>query len=406
MRALVLLLTGCGLFAPMKPVTADPCVDDPTAAITVRPTEVRMRPGDRLTFDFEVRSQRGTATAEASFVEGTLEPAGSNAVRLTAPPIPGTFELVVSRIGCPADRTTASIVVEPLQSLGPAAGAQPGAPTGVAWSPDGTMVAATGRAGVWLLRTDLTPIASARLPHQGRTTVSFSPDGRLLAVGGDVAERTWLLEVNGLKPWARVGQATGSAGHLFSRDGKELFVHETDALRAFSLTTGAMREISAISPAAGSTAIARLEHGPLDSVLVTVPPELRELSTGRRMTEWNSAAATGVIVAPDAKWALLSSAFRLPFVPQSLEFGGASSPGGPFFTAELTRDGTLLALGETGGVSVLRNTGAGLEGVGGARLMNSPGPVLDVAWSPDGARLAIAGNNRVVVMTRAQLGVP
>lgn len=397
------VVAGC---AAQKP-SADPCVDDPTLSFSIRPPEVRMKPGDRLTFDYEVRSRKGTATAEASFAEGALEHAGTNAVRLTAPGIAGTYSLVVSRVGCPMDRATATITVEPLASLGRAAGNQPGAPTGLAWSPDGTTLAVTGRAGVWLFRPDLSLIDSARIPHQGKTTVSFSPDGTLIAVGGDAAERTWLLETSGLKPRGRVGVANGSAGHLFSRDGTELYLHEGDRLRAFSVSTGAMRDLGAISAAPGSDAIARLEFGPFGSVLVTAPPELRELSTGRRMTNWASPAASGVAISRTGAWAFLSTGLRRPFAPQSLTVSGTpTGPGGGFFTTELSPDGTVLAVGEAGGVSIYRADGDTPAGIGGATLMNSPGPVLDVAWSPDGSRLAIAGNNRVHVLTRAQLGLP
>lgn len=407
MRTLVIasmLSSACGLFSRPAPMTAgDPCVDDPTTSVTVRPTEVRMRPGDRLTFDYEIRSRRGSATAEASMEGASIERAAASAVWVSAPPVPGTYQLVISRVGCPMDRTTATITVEPLQSLGKAPGQQPMAPTGVAFSPDGQLVAATGRGGVWLSRPDGTFVDSARVPHQGQTSVTFSPDGRFLAVGGDVSERTWLLEVQGLKPWTRAGVSEGSRSALFSKDGSELFLHEGTSITAFSVTRGTMREVSAVgaAPAQGES-IPRLEHGPLGSLLVTVPAELRELSTGRRMTRWSG---TAFAVSPDATWALLGTGLQLPFISQTLTFGGTSFAASGAFSAELTRDGRFLALGQRGAVSVFRNDGPTLSALGGATLMNAPGPVLDVAWSPDGSRLAVAGSNRVLILTRAQLGV-
>lgn len=399
---LVVLASGCGLFQPKNTTTGDPCVDDPTNVILITPTMAKMKPGDRLTFTFEIRSKKGSATAEASITSGTLEPAGSNAVALTAPPVPGSYELVVSRIGCPNDRSSATITVEPLVSLGKAAGQQP-VPSGVAWSPDGSTIAVSGRGGLWLFRADGTFIDSEKLPHQGKTTVSFSPDGKYLAVGGDVAERTWVLERENLTPWTKLGVVSGSAGHLFSKDGAELILHEGDALRAFSMTTGAMRELSPISQAPSLIdAIARLKHGPLDSVLVTVPGELRELSTGRRLAQWSGAAA----ISPTARWVLTGAGLQLPFVGQPLTIAGATTgPGGTIFSAALTNDGTLLATGHTGGVNVFRDDGGQLTGVGGATFMNAPGPVLDVAWSPDGSKLAVAGSTRLLVLTRQQLGL-
>lgn len=399
---LVVLASGCGLFQQKSDTTGDPCVDDPTNVIIVTPTTAKMKPGDRLTFTFEIRSKKGSATAEASITSGTLEPAGSNAVALTAPPVPGSYELVVSRIGCPMDRNSAAITVEPIVSIGKAPGQQP-VPAGVAWSPDGTTIAVSGRGGVWLFRADGTFVDSEKLPHQGKTTVSFSPDGKYLAVGGDVSERTWVLERENLTPWTKLGVASGSAGHLFSKDGSELYLHEGDALRAFSMTTGAMREIGPISPAPASDMIARLRHGPLDSVLVTVPGELRELSTGRRMAQWAGGAAA---ISPTGRWVLAGSGLQLPFVSQPLPIAGAATgPGGTIFASALTNDGTLLATGHTGGVNVFRDDGGRLTGVGGATFMNAPGPVLDVAWSPDGSKLALAASTRLIILTRQQLGL-
>lgn len=400
-----LLCCGCTAAPPRAP---NPCLDDPTSGITIRPTSAAMRPGDRLTFDFEIRSKRGSATAEASISSGTLEPAGSNAVWLTAPPVPGTYQLVVSRIGCPMDTTAATITVEPIASLGKAPGQQP-VPSGVAWSPDGATVAASGRGGVWLFRADGSFLDSAKLPHQGKTSVTYSPDGAYLVVGGDVEERSWVLETNGLKPFTKLGFARGSAGAVFSKDGAELYLHEGDRLRAFSMANGAMRDLGPVSPTTMATqSVPRLKHGPLGSLLVTVPGELRELSTGRRLARWaQSASLDGVAISPDAKWVLTSSeGLRLPFIAQSVTVSGATTgPGGSFFSSDLTRDGAWLATGGTGGVNVFRNDGGALTGVGGARFMNAPGPVLDVAWSPDGSKLAVAGSTRLLILTRQQLGL-
>lgn len=406
MRALViitLLCCGCGLFKREEPNgTGNPCVDDPTTGITVRPATAKMRPGDRLTFDFEIRSQRGSATAEASISAGSLAHAGSNAVALTAPPTPGTYQLVVSRIGCPMDTGSATITVEPIASLGKAPGMQP-VPSGVAWSPDGAAVAVSGRGGVWLFRADGSFLDSAKLPHQGKTSVTYSPDGRYLVVGGDVEERSWVLETNGLTPWTKFGVNRGSAGALFSKDGAELFLHEGDRLRAYSMANGAMRDIGPISEALGTQSVPRLKHGPLGSVFVTVPGELREASTGRRLARWG--AAEGIAISPEARWVLTSIGLRLPFIEQGIATSGATTGPSGMFSSDLSRDGTLLATGGTGGVNVFRNEGATLVGVGGALFMNAPGPVLDVAWSPDGSKLAVASSTRLQILTRQQLGL-
>ncbi|MDX2013866.1 MAG: hypothetical protein SFW67_26960 [Myxococcaceae bacterium] len=403
----LLLATGCGLFRRDEPTgTGNPCVDDPTLGITVRPPTVRMRPGDRLTFDYEIRSERGSATAEASFLDQPVEKAGSNAVRLTAPPVPGEYRLVVSRVGCPMDTGFATVTVEPLAALGKAPGQQP-VPSGVAWSADGSTVAVSGRGGVWLFRADGTFLDSARIPHQGKASVSWSPDGTRLAVGGDAQERTWVFQMPGLTPWSRFGVNEGSAGSLFSADSRSLLLHEGDAVRSFDLETGAMTDIGPVGEAsATSDAPLRLQQGPFGTVLATGPAELRELATGRRLARW-STPGTGIAIAPDGRWLFTSTGgLRLPFVEQAIAFApGPILTGGPFFTTAFSRDGTLLATGETGEVTVYRNVGPTLSPIGRAQLPNSPGPVADLAWSPDASRLAVAANNRLVILTRAQLGL-
>ena len=85
--------------------------------------------------------------------------------------------------------------------------------------------------------------------------------------------------------------------------------------------------------------------------------------------------------------------------------GAATGPGGTIFASALSNDGTLLATGHTGGVNVFRDDGGRLTGVGGATFMNAPGPVLDVAWSPDGSKLAVAASTRLIILTRQQLGL-
>lgn len=68
----------------------------------------------------------------------------------------------------------------------------------------------------WLFGPDGTFLESVKLPHQGKRTVAFSPDGTFIAVGGDTAapvsispqEGTLLARVRGgvvtpLPPWER-----------------------------------------------------------------------------------------------------------------------------------------------------------------------------------------------------------
>lgn len=401
-----LLASGCGLLFPGKAdAGADPCADNPTLGYAAMPSEVRLKPGQSVSIFWELRTTRGTALAVAS-VNGAqvAGPAVSGYAEVTAPPLPGTYTLDVARVDCPGDvGHPATLLVEPLPDLGPAPGVQP-VPTGVAWSPDGTKVAVSGNGGVWLFSSTGAFLESRKLPHQKRPSVTFSPDGAVLAVGGDLDAPTWLLRAEGLVPQGTAGGA-GSRGGVYSEDGRELYLLQGGALRVVTTATGATRQLSPLSAVTRETeSLPRVKRAPLGAVLVTVPGELRERATGRRMSRWaQGTALDGVVLAPDATLVLTSSPgggmLSYPFFPQPL------SGGGTFSSADILPDGTA-ALGGTGSVSVVRLRDGVLTPLGGTELPNdTAGKVLDVAWSPDGSRLAVAGARKLHLFTRAELGL-
>jgi WD40 repeat protein len=404
---MVSALAGCGLFGGRSDAGVDSCTENPTVSFITMPSELRMKPGDRLSFFWELRSSRGTAMATVSLQGETLAgPAVSGNLDVTAPPVPGTYTLDIVRVDCPADVGRATLIVSPLTDLGPAPGTQP-VPTGVAWAPDGSKVAVGGRGGVWVFSPTGAFLASKKVPHQGKVSVAYSPDGEFLAVGGDVEAPVWLLKASDLSPWATAGGAR-SAAFVFSADGRELYVQKETQVLSVDVATGRQRTVvpsmPAMTPAGDS--VPRLHLAPFGALVLTMPGELRELSTGRRMVRWaQGAALDGVAMAPDGTVVLLSgpagASLRYPFFPEALQGSGLS---GPFF-ASSSRPNGEVALGGTGRVDVVRLAAGTMTGLGGAALTNSPGRVLDVAWSPDGSRLAVAANNRLHVLTRADLGL-
>lgn len=393
-----LLATGCGLFGKKDEPTGNPCVDDPTRTITIRPPTATMKPGQRTTFDYEIRSEKGGATATPSVTAGALEPAGQSAVWWTAPPLPGTYTLTVTRDGCPADTGTATLTVTPLDDPGPAPGVQP-SPTGVAFSPDGRLVAAAARGGVWLFRADGTFVDSLKLQHQGPMSVAFSPDGQTLAVAGDQNERAVLVKVDGMAPITTLG-LHAAGGVVFSEDGQTVYLNERDQLTKVDLSTGQGAVVSPLRvPPTPSTAPHRVALGPLGSLVATPPGELREVATGRLMARW---AANAVVLAKDASWLLGPGGLSFPFFPGPATGGGAS-----FRSAALSHSGDLVALGfDDGTVQVVRVANGALAPVSTYTLPNAAGPVHDLAWNSDDSALAIAGTPRLVIATRAQLGLP
>lgn len=395
----VVVASGCGLFGKKDEPTGNPCVDDPTLSITVTPATATMKPGDRLTFDFVIRSQKGTATASASVEAGALEPAGTNAVWWTAPSFPGTYALTVTRDGCPADTGAATVTVTALDDPGPAPGTQPN-PSGVAFSPDGQRIAVAGNGGVWLFQRDGTFVDSLKLPQRTAVAVAFSPDGATLAVGG--GGRALLVKVDGMAPITHVGLSNAD-GVVFSEDGATLYLNERTQLTKVDLATGQASVVSPLTqPSVPTAAPYRVQLGPSGSLVAVAPGELREASTGRLMVRWFQAEAwSAAVVAKDASWLLGPGGVQFPFFPS-----GVASANGGFVSAARSHAGDVVALGLVDGkVDVVRIVNGAAQHVSTLTLTNTPGEVHDLAWSPDDQFLAIAGTPRLVVATRAELGL-
>src|SRR6185436_19998014 len=99
-----------------------------------------------------------------------------------------------------------------------------GAVRGLAVAPDGRFVAAATTAGpVALFAGDGTPIATLPGHREGSDAVAFSPDGRLLASGGqDRVLRVWDPSAPG-KPSVELGVMDGDTRHVaFAREGRPL----------------------------------------------------------------------------------------------------------------------------------------------------------------------------------------
>jgi WD40 repeat protein len=96
--------------------------------------------------------------------------------------------------------------------------------TPAAWSPDGTMVATAGGAGLvalWRI-PDGKQLATFKADPGRVPSVAFSPDGSLLAAGGSGDKQVTLWDVATHKPVGRLPHPTGLAGLAFDPSGKTL----------------------------------------------------------------------------------------------------------------------------------------------------------------------------------------
>jgi hypothetical protein len=155
---------------------------------------------------------------------------------------------------------------------------------------------------------------------------------------------------------------------------------------------------------------------PFNSVLVTVPGELRDRDTGRPMVDLGSGAIGGsdaVTIAPDGTWALYAEGsgmwLRYPFFPEPLSGSGmgvtrarvaAAAPG-----SEAVAVAGVNMVDNKPELFVFRVSDGVMEATAIMDLSQQTGQVSDLAWSPDGSRLAVAASTGVVVFQRSELGL-
>jgi WD40 repeat protein len=115
------------------------------------------------------------------------------------------------------------------------------APLCVAFSPDGSQIAAVGSSvTIWKAATGETIRTLAQAGH----ALAFSPDGRQLAVAGSDGIRIWKLDT-GQTVHTFAGRTGGRSGLAFSPDGKQLAAASLDAktngISLWDLETGTVQ---------------------------------------------------------------------------------------------------------------------------------------------------------------------
>jgi len=296
----------------------------------------------------------------------------------------------------------------------PAAGRKPvvykSAPliTAFAFSPDGRMLAVSGYSEILLTAPDGKLLA--RLPGLSMRIhgIAFTPDGdTLVAAGGDPGRmgEVQIWDVPGRKlKHSIVGSSDTYFGGSLSPDGK-----------LFAVGGGSDKSIRIIDVEAGKE-IRRMDHhedwvfqtafGIDGKRLVTVgrdrAAKLSDVASGRFIENVNLLrdALTAVVRHPRRDWVAIGGADRVPYLyrmdrPRAMRIADDSTliqkfekQDGPILALALSPDGSRLAVAcEAGDVRVYSTEDARLL----ARLTGHQGGVYAVQFTPDGAQVVTGG---------------
>ncbi len=239
--------------------------------------------------------------------------------------------------------------------------------TGVAYSPDGKLIASSGSDGRVFVQDAVTGRAVHVLAHPGHTStaVAFSPDGKLVATASDDGTIGLWNATTGQPTATLRGPSTGVFGVAFNPDGRTLASADGDG----TVAVWDLRAERALR-------VLRLGAGRVDAVAFN--PGGTVLAAGgqdQRVALWSSATGRRLRELSPGDGEINSVAF---------------APGG-----------ATLAAGGDGGQVTLWNAHTGRRT---DALRGHTSAVNAVAYSPRGTMLASAGDDRTVILWDARTG--
>ena len=292
--------------------------------------------------------------------------------------------------------------------------------TGMAFSPDGSLLAVGGFKEVVLHRLDGSGIEARLLGRSDKIhSIHFSPDGkRLVAIGGTPAQfgelQVWDLESHSLERSVTATPDTLFAGDLSPDGTRAVFGAADKSVRMVNLSSGEVLYTAGHHEDWVLQAVFGVDGKRIVSVSRDRAAKLADASTGAFLENVNFLRDKLYAIArhPRRDYVLIGGEDRVPYLytmdrPRALKIADDSTlvrkfeeQDGQIFALAFSPDGSRLAVGGVAGEVPVYDSETGER----ITTCQVPGGIFAVTFHPDGGRLATGGFDGLVRIFDAATG--